>query len=110
VSIYRLHGLCDRAMCCGGGLRGLKPALFAPYPSASATVARWAGRNSCPTEKAERVSVPRGEAGRWLNCEDRTVVQYRWLPDPHAITFTDEVFGSIVDFISTRDRDLPPMR
>ena len=110
VSIYHIHGLYDRAVFFSGGLIGVKPELFAPYPSASATVARWAVRNSCPTEKAERVSVPRGEAGRWLNCEDRTVVQYRWLPDAHRVAVTDEILGSIVDFISTRDRDVPPLR
>jgi len=110
VSVYQIHGLYDRAVLFNGGIVGVKPELFAPYPSATATVDRWAGRNSCPTDRPTRVAVPRGEAGQWLNCEDGTFVQYRWLPDPHAVAVTDELLGSIVDFISAQDRDLPPMR
>jgi polyhydroxybutyrate depolymerase len=110
VSVYHIHGLYDRAVFFNGGVVGVKPELFAPYPSASVTVGRWADRNSCPTEKAAPVSVPRGEAGRWLNCQDRTVVQYRWLPDAHTVAVTDELLGSIIDFISAQDRDLPPFR
>jgi polyhydroxybutyrate depolymerase len=110
VSIYHIHGLFDRAVFFSGGIVGVKPERFAPYPSASATVGRWADRNSCPTDNSAPVSVPRGEGGQWLNCEDRTVVQYRWLPDSHGVAITDELLGSIVDFISAQNRDLPAMR
>jgi polyhydroxybutyrate depolymerase len=99
VNVYHIHGLYDRAVFFSGGLVGVKPETFAPYPSATITVNRWADRNACPTDKAERLSVPRGEGGQWRNCSDGTAVQYRWLPDPHAVTMSDELVTSIVDFI-----------
>ncbi|MEE8498474.1 MAG: hypothetical protein V3S62_08060, partial [Acidimicrobiia bacterium] len=93
-----------------GGLIGIAPQAFAPFPSAPETVRRWAVRNSCPTTDATVVSVARGQAGLWTNCSDGTVVQYRWLPDPHAVRITDELLASIVDFIAMQERSPPSIR
>lgn len=110
VNVYHIHGRFDRAVFFGGGLIGIASEVFAPFPSAPETVRRWAVRNSCPTTDATAIPVPRGQAGLWANCSDGTVVQFRWLPDPHAVRITDELLASIVDFIRTRDRSPPSIR
>jgi len=104
VNVYHIHGRFDRAVFFQGGLLGIASGVFAPFPSAPETVRRWAARNSCPTMDAFTVSVVRGQAGLWTNCADGTVVQFRWLPDPHAVRMTNELVASIVDFIRMQDR------
>ncbi|MEE8497773.1 MAG: PHB depolymerase family esterase, partial [Acidimicrobiia bacterium] len=62
VNVYHIHGRFDRAVFFQGGLIGIAPQAFAPFPSAPETVRRWAVRNSCPTTDATVVSVARGQA------------------------------------------------
>ena len=110
VNVFHIHGTFDRAVFFAGGLIGIASQVFSPYPSAPETVRRWAARNSCPTVDAMSVPVARGQGGLWSNCADGTVVQFRWLPDPHAVRITEDVLASIVDFIRMRDRSPPSIR
>lgn len=110
VNVYHIHGRFDGAVFFQGGLVGIASGVFAPFPSAPETVRRWALRNSCPTVDAMAVPVGRGQAGRWTNCADGTVVQFRWLPDPHAVLMTEDLLASIVDFIRLQDRSAPSIR
>ena len=104
VSVYHIHGWDDDTVSFWGNSIGVQPEAYAPYPSAPNTVRRWAGRNSCSTSEPVYVRVPRGEAGIWDDCSSGTIVQYRWLPDPHRVAITNELLGSIIEFINTHDR------
>ena len=111
VSVFHVHGKTDQAVKFYGGELSLLLERIAPYPSAEATVRRWAVRNGCPTEDPYLGLTLGATRGEWLNCGLGTSVRFVWLDQGHDLVEPRWLVDQILEFVGEQVRaPLRPVR